>query len=496
MTHLSTFIIILTSAFSQSLAQSPMSQQQLLVQTSDFTFSMDQEPITINYIADIEEFTTDQIIQLKTSVSAIARANEYNSAVDNTGSTPKDLVLKTLYQKLVFFNQHFTKTLEFHNAYLNSRRDTKREFAAKDFACIISQKLYQKNITDTLFKEIGEYSKMSMSLTLTKSELTNINNEKYKKAKTTIGSVLSHLTEASKDFDELFDRMYYLLENNLPPLFYTHLKQSNNCDLDGQTIITNVSCHLHEQQIGCILLGLQLKDIQTLDSYFFVPIHGHTLAFKQLLWSNDRFHSVNCLSESGDVHYDCSWEDLDTTCIAALQRDGPELESVLRGCPWTKMPSPHNIFEFEDLYIVTGLYAKSARELLTGDDYDPHGTQVLSLKLDRAIKLPVSPPAWLRRKSITNNTAEIYLTDDEFDLLQSTLNYDVFQDVVEHIAFYPAVSATAVVILASGIIVLLVTYFRGKLTKTKLSTKYLPFIPWNRRPAAARPRSTRNILKN
>ena len=174
--------------------------------------------------------------------------------------------------------------------------------------------------------------------------------------------------------------------------------------MDGQTIITNVSCHLHEQQIGCILLGLQLKDIQTLDSYFFVPIHGHTLAFKQLLWSNDRFHSVNCLSESGDVHYDCSWEDLESTCIAALQRDGPELESVLSGCPWTKMPSPHNIFEFEDLYIVTGLYAKSARELLTGVDNDPHGTQVLSLKLDRAIKLPISPPAWLRRKSITNKT--------------------------------------------------------------------------------------------
>ena len=275
----STFIIILTSAFSQSLAQTTMSPQQLLVQTSDFTFSMDQEPITINYIADIEEFTPDQIIQLKTSVRAIARANKYDSAVDDTVSPPKDLVLKTLYQKLVFLNQHFTKTLEFHNAYLNSRRDTKREFAAKDFACIMSQKLYQKNITDTLFKEIGEYSKMS--LTLTKSELTNINNEKYKKAKTTIGSVLSHLTEASKDFDELFDRMYNLLENNLPPLFYTHLKQRNNCDLDGQTIITNVSCHLHEQQIGCILLGLQLKNIQTLDSYFFVPIHGHTLALSE-----------------------------------------------------------------------------------------------------------------------------------------------------------------------------------------------------------------------
>ena len=122
-----------------------------------------------------------------------------------------------------------------------------------------------------------------------------------------------------------------------------------------------------------------------------------------------------------------------------------------------------------------------------------HGTEVMSLKLDRAIKLPTLPPAWLRRKSSTNKTAEIYMTDEEFELLQSTLHYDVLQDVVEHIAFYPAVSATAVVILASGIIVLLVTYFRNKLTKTKLSTKYLPFIPWNRRPAAARPRPTKNI---
>jgi len=77
MTHLSTFTIILTSAFSQPLAQSTMSQQQLLVQTSDFTFSMNQEPITINYIVDIQEFTADQIDTLNTSVMAIANANQY-----------------------------------------------------------------------------------------------------------------------------------------------------------------------------------------------------------------------------------------------------------------------------------------------------------------------------------------------------------------------------------------------------------------------------------
>ena len=54
---------------------------------------------------------------------------------------------------------------------------------------------------------------------------------------------------------------------------------------------------------------------------------------------------------------------------------------------------------------------------------------------------------------------------------------NVLQDVVEHIAFYPAVSATAVVIVATGIIVLLVTYFRTKLTKTKIVNQIFTFYP-------------------
>ena len=53
-----------------------MSQQQPLVQISDFTFSMNQEPITINYLVDIQEFTADQIEQLKSSVTTIAKAND------------------------------------------------------------------------------------------------------------------------------------------------------------------------------------------------------------------------------------------------------------------------------------------------------------------------------------------------------------------------------------------------------------------------------------
>ena len=62
------------------------------------------------------------------------------------------------------------------------------------------------------------------------------------------------------------------------------------------------------------------------------------------------------------------------------------------------MASPNNVIELDNQYVVTGLFAKSAREMLTGVDNDPHETQVLSLKLDRAIKLSDVPPVWLRRK--------------------------------------------------------------------------------------------------
>ena len=84
-----------------------MSQQQPLVQISDFTFSMNQEPITINYLVDIQEFAADQIEQLKSSVTAIAQANDYYLAVENTDGASRDLILKTLFQNLVAFNQHF-----------------------------------------------------------------------------------------------------------------------------------------------------------------------------------------------------------------------------------------------------------------------------------------------------------------------------------------------------------------------------------------------------
>ena len=87
-----------------------MSQQQLLVQTSDFTFATNQEPITINYLVEIQEFTTNQIKQLKDSIISIATTNNYNLAVTVTDGGQKDLFLKTIHLKLLAFNQYFTDT--------------------------------------------------------------------------------------------------------------------------------------------------------------------------------------------------------------------------------------------------------------------------------------------------------------------------------------------------------------------------------------------------
>ena len=185
---------------------------------------------------------------------------------------------------------------------------------------------------------------------------------------------------------------------------------------------------------------------------------------------------------------------MEATCVAAISTENLSVEDILESCPFTKMPSPDNVFELEDLYIVTGYYAESAWQMLTGGENSPPETQVLGLRLDRAIKLPGSPPAWLRQKGLINETSTIFLTDREIEQLQSILDNDPFQDVIQHVAFYPAVSATAVLIVFIGIIALLVTYFRGKLTKTKLTSKYLPFIPWNKRPAPARTRRQRDPI--
>ena len=159
MTNPSTFIIIFTSAFSQPLAQLAMSQQQLLVWTSDFIFATNQEPITINYLVEIQEFTTNQIKQLKDSIISIATTNNYNLAVTVTDGGQKDLFLKTIHLKLLAFNQYFTDTLGIFNTYLTSHRNRKHDFTYGNFACNMSQDLYRRNIPDALLKEIKEHKK-------------------------------------------------------------------------------------------------------------------------------------------------------------------------------------------------------------------------------------------------------------------------------------------------------------------------------------------------
>ena len=474
MTNLSTIIIILTSCLSQSLAQIAISQQQLLVRTSDFMFSAEQIPITINYLVEIQEFSPNQIDQLKNAIVSITSTNRYELAVTDIDGKQEDMFLKSIHLKLLHFTKYFTDTLQAFNSYLDSHRDIKSDFKYGTFACNISQDFSRKNIPNYLLNEMSEHQENAVKVN--DSDIIDRDSKQHKKLKSSINNILEKLHSVSEDYDDLFERYYNLLNNQIPLLFYTHLKNVNECDLEGQTVITDISCQLQEQQIRCKLLGLQLKDIRTYESYFFVPIHGHTLDFSNLVWFNDRAHSLNCLSKSGDIHYDCSFEHMEATCVAAISTENLSVEDILESCPFTKLPSPDNVYELEDLYIVTGLYAGSAWKMLTSGDNAPPETQVLGLRLDRAIKLPGSPPAWLRQKGIINETSTIFLTDREIEQLQAILDNDPFQDAIQHVAFYPAVSATAVIIVFVGIIVLLVTYFRGKLTKTKLTSKYLPFI--------------------
>ena len=73
-------------------------------------------------------------------------------------------------------------------------------------------------------------------------------------------------------------------------------------------------------------------------------------------------HSIDCLSESKGVYYDCAWEDIEATCVAALQKDGLDLRSVISSCPWTKMASPNNVIELDNQYVVTWTFCLSQRE--------------------------------------------------------------------------------------------------------------------------------------
>merc|ERR1712002_527112 len=124
------------------------------------------------------------------------------------------------------------------------------------------------------------------------------NSNPHKKLKMSIIHVLDKLLSISEEYEGLFEQYFDLLNNQIPLPFYTHLKNVNQCDLEGQTIITDTSCQLQNQQIRCKLLALQLKDIRSYESYFFVPIHGHTLDISNLVWFNDRAHNLVCHSKS------------------------------------------------------------------------------------------------------------------------------------------------------------------------------------------------------
>ena len=489
MTNLSS-IIFIASCFSQLLAQTTLSQQQLLARTSDFMFAAEQTPITINYIVEIQKFSSIQIDQLKNAIQSITDANNFELAVTDLDGKQVDMPIKTLHLKLRFFTKYFTDTLKAYNSYLDSHKDVKNDFNFGTFACNISQDFSHRDIPSYLLDVMSGYRENAIEINDT--AMVDQDSKPHKKLKTSIIIILEELRSVSKEFDDLFELYYALLNNQIPLPFYTHLKNVNQCDLDGQTVISDISCQLQDQQIRCKLLALQLKDIRSYESYFFVPIYGHSLDIGNLVWINDRAHNLVCHSKNGDIHHDCSFEHIEPTCVAAISIDDPSIEDILESCPFKKLSSPDNVYELEDLYILTGRYAESAWGMLTSGGSEAPETRVLGLRVDRAIKLPGSPPVWLRQKGITNETSTVYLTDREIEHLQAIIDSDPFQDVIQHMAFYPAVSGTAVLIVFVGIIVLLVAYFRGKLTKTKLTNKYLPFIPWNKRTAPVRPRRQRD----
>ena len=145
MTILST-IIFLALCFSQLLAQTTLSQQQLFARTSDFMFSAEQIPISINYIVEIQTFSSIQIDQLSDAIKSITDANNFELAVTDVDGEQKDLPLKTMHLNLLYFTKYFTNTLRAFNKYLDSHRDIKNDFKFGSFACNISQDYSHKDI--------------------------------------------------------------------------------------------------------------------------------------------------------------------------------------------------------------------------------------------------------------------------------------------------------------------------------------------------------------
>ena len=203
MTNLSTIIIILTSCLSQSLAQIAISQQQLLVRTSDFMFSAEQIPITINYLVEIQEFSPNQIDQLKNAIVSITSTNRYELAVTDIDGKQEDMFLKSIHLKLLHFTKYFTDTLQAFNSYLDSHRDIKSDFKYGTFACNISQDFSRKNIPNYLLNEMSEHQENAVKVN--DSDIIDRDSKQHKKLKSSINNILEKLHSVSEDYDDLFE---------------------------------------------------------------------------------------------------------------------------------------------------------------------------------------------------------------------------------------------------------------------------------------------------
>ena len=156
MTILST-IMFLSFCSSQLLAQTTLSQQQLFARTSDFMFSAEQMPITIDYVVEIQTFSSIQIDQLSNAIESITDANNFELAVTDVDGEQKDMPLKTMHLNLLYFTKYFTNTLRAFNKYLDSHRDIKNDFKFGTFACNISQDFSHKDIPNYSLEVMRDY---------------------------------------------------------------------------------------------------------------------------------------------------------------------------------------------------------------------------------------------------------------------------------------------------------------------------------------------------
>ena len=210
MTILST-IIFLSLCSSQLLAQTTLSQQQLFAGTSDFMFSAEQMPITIDYVVEIQTFSSIQIDQLSDAIESITNTNHYELAVTNVDGTQKDLPLKTMHLNLLRLTKYFTSTLRAFNKYLDSHRDIKNDFKFGSFACNISQDYSHKDIPNYSLEVMRDYQENFIAID--NASIKDQNSNPHKKLKMSIIHVLDKLHSISEEYERLFEQYFDLLNN-------------------------------------------------------------------------------------------------------------------------------------------------------------------------------------------------------------------------------------------------------------------------------------------